>query len=89
MPSIRPRSEWLTTSAEQLAGRGFGLDAGDELAARRAHHLDLHEREALVEGLDDFLLGLGEVGRVVDDLAFLLGGFDQLVPPKFCACGVA
>ena len=64
---------------EQLVGRGLGLDAGDQLAARRAHHLDLHEREALVEGLDDLLFRLGEIGRVVDDLAFLPGGLDQLV----------
>ena len=62
----------------QLAGGGFGLDAGDELAAGRAHHLDLHERKALVEGLGDLLLDLGEIGRVVDDLAFLLGRLDQL-----------
>ena len=62
----------------ELAGRGLGLDAGDELAAGRAHHLDPDEGKALVEGLDDLLLHLGEIGGVVDELAFLLGGLDQL-----------
>ncbi len=51
----------------------------DELPAGRPHHLHLHEREALVEGLDDFLFGLGEVGRVIDHPAFFLGRFDQFV----------
>ena len=36
----------------ELAGRGFGLDARDQLPARRADHLDLHERKTLVERLD-------------------------------------
>src|SRR6185369_9019195 len=33
--------------------------------------------EALVEGLDELLFRLGEIGGVVGDLAFLLGGIDQ------------
>ena len=68
---------------DQLAGRGFGLDAGDQLAARRAHHLDLDLREALVEFLDDLLLDLGEIRGVVDQLAFLLGRRDQLGRTEF------
>ena len=63
---------------EQLAGRGLGLHALEQLIARRAQELDLHERKALVERLDDRLLALGDVGRVEDELAFLLGGLDQL-----------
>ena len=62
---------------EQLAGRGFGLHARDQLAARRAQELDLDERKALVERIDDRLLALGDVGRVEDELAFLPGGLDQ------------
>ena len=63
---------------DQLAGGSLGLDACDELAAGRAHHLDLDLGEAFVEGLDDLLLDLGEIGRVVDQLAFRLGCGDQL-----------
>ena len=63
----------------ELAGGRLGLDAGDELAARRAHHRDLDLGEALVELLDDLLLDLGEVGRVVGERAFLLGRLDQLL----------
>ena len=66
----------------ELARCGLGLDARDELPAGRPHHLHLHEREALVEGLDDLLLHLREVGGVVDDAAFLLGGLDQLGRPE-------
>ena len=62
---------------DQLAGGGLGLDARDELAARRAHHLDLDLGKALVEGLDDLLFDLGEIRGVVDQLAFLLRRRDQ------------
>ena len=68
---------------DQLAGGGLGLDAGDELAARRAHHLDLDLGKALVEGLDDLLLDLGEIRGVVDQLAFLLGRGDQFGRAEF------
>ena len=63
---------------DQLAGGGLGLDAGDQLAAGRAHHLDLDLGKALVELLDDVLLDLGEVRRVEHELAFVLGRSDQL-----------
>src|SRR5262249_41697552 len=62
----------------ELAGGGFRLHAGDELAARSAHHLHLDFGEALVEGLDPLLLALREVRGVVDEPAFLLGGGDEL-----------
>jgi hypothetical protein len=62
----------------KLAGGRLGLHARDELAARRTHHLDPHEGEALVEGLDDLLLNLGEVCGVEDELAFLSRRLDQL-----------
>ncbi|MEH2522391.1 hypothetical protein V1288_000300 [Bradyrhizobium sp. AZCC 2176] len=51
---------------DQFSGRGFRLHTGDELAARRAHHLDLDLGETLVEGLDDLLLDLGEIRGVED-----------------------
>jgi hypothetical protein len=71
---------------EQLAGRGLGLDAGDQLTARRAHHLDLHEREALVEGLDELLLWLGEIGSVVGRSCLPCGRRRSGAwPPKSCA----
>ena len=73
---------------EQLAGRGFGPDPGDQLTARGAHHFDPHEREALVEGLDELLFWLGEIGRVVDDLAFLAGRFDQVVAAESLRLGI-
>src|SRR5213078_4784086 len=63
----------------KLAGCGFGLYARDQLSARRAHHLDRDEREALVERLDGLLFDLGEVCRVIDEAAFFLGGLDQFV----------
>ena len=62
---------------DQLAGRGLGFHAGDELAARRAHHLDLDLRKTLVERLDDLLLDLGEICGVVDQFAFRLRRRDQ------------
>src|SRR6516162_769939 len=62
----------------ELAGRGFRLHAGDELAPWSAHHLNLDFGEALVEGLDHLLLDLREVRGVVDEPALLLGGGDQL-----------
>ncbi len=62
---------------EELARRRLGLDPRDELAARRPHHLDPHVGEALVEGVDDLLLHLGEVGGVEDKLAFFLRRLDQ------------
>ena len=68
---------------DQLAGGCLGLDAGDELAARRAHHLDLDLRKALVERLDDLLFHLGEVRGVVNQLAFGLGRGDQLGRAEF------
>src|SRR3954469_7963270 len=61
----------------QLACGSFGLDPGDELAARRAYHLDPYLGKSLVELLDDLLLDLREVRRVVDQLAFRLCGGDQ------------
>ncbi len=60
----------------QLAGRSFGLDAGDKLAARRAHHLDLDLGKTLLELLDHLLFDLGEIRRVEYQLAFLLGRRD-------------
>ena len=75
---------------DQLAGRGLGLDAGDELAARRPHHLDLDLREALVKRLDDLLFDLGEIRGVVDQLAFRFRCRDQfgraelLLSPRRC-----
>jgi hypothetical protein len=63
----------------ELAGGRLGFHPGNELPAGSPHHLDLHEREALVEGLDHLGLDLGEIGCVVDDLAFLLRSLDQLV----------
>ena len=68
---------------DQLAGGGLGLDAGDELAAWRAHHLDLDLGKALVERLDDLLFDLGEVRRVIDQLAFRLGRRDQFGRAEF------
>jgi hypothetical protein len=62
---------------DQLAGGGLGPDAGDELAAGRAHHLDLDLGEAFVERLDDLLLDFGEIRRVEYQLAFRLGRRDQ------------
>ena len=75
---------------DQLAGRGLGLDSGDELAARRPHHLDLDLRKALVERLDDLLFDFGEIRGVVDQLAFRLRRRDQfgraelLLRPRRC-----
>ena len=63
---------------DQLAGRGLGLDAGDELAARRADHLDLDLGKTLVEFLDHLLLDLGEIRRVEHQLAFGFRRGDQL-----------
>ena len=71
----------------ELARGGFRLDAGDELAARRTHHLNSYVREALVERLDDFLLHLGEIRGVVDQLAFVPGGGDQLGRAKILCRG--
>ncbi len=62
---------------DQLAGRGLGPDAGDELAARRAHHLDLDLRKTLVELFYHFLLDLGEIRGVIDELTFGLRRRDQ------------
>ena len=76
--SIRRAVGVVDHVGRELAGGGLGLDAGDELAAGRAHHLDLDLREALVEGLDHLLLDLGEVGRVEDERPFFLGRLDQL-----------
>ncbi len=63
---------------EQLSGGGLGLDALKQLVAWRAQELDLDERKALVERLDHRLLAFGDVRRIEHELAFLLGGFDQL-----------
>ena len=74
---------------DQLAGGGLGPDTGDELAARRAHHLDLDLRKTLVEFLDDHLFDLGEIRRVEHQLAFLLGRRDQFGRAEFlgpCRC---
>ena len=68
---------------DQLAGRGLGLDAGDELAARRAYHLDPDLREALVERLDHLLFDLGEIRGVVDQLAFRFRRRDQFGRAEF------
>src|SRR6266851_5338092 len=68
---------------DQLAGRGLGLDAGDELAARRAHHLNLDLGKALVERLDDLLFDLGEVRGVIDQLAFRFRRRDQFGRAEF------
>ena len=62
---------------DQFAGRSLGLHARDELAARRAHHLDLDLGKALVEGLDDLLFDLGEIRGVEDQLAFGLRRCNQ------------
>src|SRR6266478_9389148 len=62
---------------DQLAGRSLGLHAGDELATRRTHHLNLDFRKTLVECLDHLLFDLGEIRRVVDQLAFPLGRCNQ------------
>ena len=73
---------------DQLAGRRLGLDTGDELAARRAHHLDLDLREALVEFLDDLLFDLGEIRGVIDELAFGFRRRDQFGRTEFLGtCG--
>src|ERR1700756_753863 len=64
--------------SNQLAGRGFRLHPRDELAAGRADHLDLDLGKALVEFPDDFLLDLGVVRGVENQLALALGGPDQL-----------
>src|SRR6187200_528652 len=65
------------TSAASLPAAASVLMRVTSCPAGRAHHLDPHEREALVEGFDDLLLHLGEVRGVVDDLAFLLRGLDE------------
>src|SRR5665213_953716 len=67
----------------ELAGRCLRLHTGDELAARRTHHLDLNLREALVEGVDDLLFNLGEVRSIVDELALLLRSRNQFWRTKF------
>ena len=63
---------------EQLAGRGLGLHALQQLIARRAQELDLDEGKALVERVDDRRFALGHVGAVEDELAFLARRLDQL-----------
>ena len=63
----------------ELAGGGFGLHARDQLAARRADHLDADEGKLLAEFVDDLLLHLDEGRRVEDDLAFLARRLDQAV----------
>ena len=68
---------------DQLAGRGLGLDAGDELAAGSAHHLDLDLGKALVELLDDDLFDLGEIRRVEHQFAFCLRGSNQFGRSEF------
>jgi len=47
------------------------------LAAGRAHHLDIDFGKALVEGLDDLLLDLGEIRGVEHQLALGLRGGNQ------------
>ena len=71
---------------EQLAGRGLGLHALQQLIARRAQELDLDEGKALVERVDDRLLALGDVGRVEDELAFLARRLDQLRAGRTARC---
>src|SRR5438552_17975001 len=61
----------------ELAAFRHALDPRDQLTPRRADHLDLDERKALVEGLDDLLLHLGEVGGIEDQRSFLLRRLDQ------------
>ena len=62
---------------EQLAGRRFGLHALEQLIARRAEELDLDERKALVERVDDRRFALRHVRAVEDELAFLARRLDQ------------
>src|SRR5260370_4186110 len=68
---------------DQLAGGGLGLDARDELTARRAHHLDPDLRKALVELLDDLLFDFGEIRGVIDQFAFRLRRRDQFGRTEF------
>jgi hypothetical protein len=51
MSSISPRSEWLTASAVSLPRLALGLDARDQLPARRTYQFDLHERKRLLNAL--------------------------------------
>ena len=62
---------------EQLARRRFGLHALEQLIARRAQKLDLHERKALVERIEDRRFALRHVGAVENELALLPRGLDQ------------
>src|SRR4051812_2318986 len=63
---------------EQLAGCCLGLDALQELIPRRAQELDLHERKALVEGVEDRRFAFRHVSAVEDEFALLPRGLDQL-----------
>ena len=62
---------------DQFSRSGFGLDPGDELAARRAHHLDLDLGKAFVESLDHLLFDFGKIRGVVNQLALGLCRGDQ------------
>src|SRR3954454_3259636 len=68
-------------SAESLPAAA-SVFTSDELPTRRSHHLDTHEGEALVEGLDNLLLDLSEVRGVVDELTFFLRRLDHLGRPE-------
>ncbi len=68
---------------DQLAGGGFGLDPGDELAAGRAHHFDLDLGKTLLEFLDHALFDLGEIRGVEHQFAFLLRRRDQFGRAEF------
>ena len=66
----------------ELAGRGLGLDAGDELTTGRTHHLHFDLGEALVEGLDHLLLHFGEVGGIEHQPSFLLRRGNEFGRPE-------
>ena len=62
----------------ELAGRRFGFHALEQLAARRADHLDPDEGKPLAERVDDLLLHLGDVRGVEEELALLARRLDEL-----------
>ncbi len=63
----------------QPSGRHLRSDTLDQLPARRVNELDLHEREAPVEGGDDVLFDFLDLRGVVDESAIPARSLDQRV----------